>query len=66
MELLTIPAVITLVEALKHSGMPSKHAPITAIAIGIGFGLVLGSWLGGLVLGLAASGTYSGAKTILQ
>lgn len=66
MELLTIPAVIALVEALKHSGMSTKYAPISAIVIGILFGIVLGSWVGGLVLGLAASGLYSGARELVK
>lgn len=66
MELLTIPAIVALVEALKRSGMNSKYAPIVAIIVGIGFGLALGDWVGGLILGLSASGLYSGAKKVLE
>lgn len=65
MELLSIPAIIALVEALKHSGMNSKYAPIIAILIGVGYGFALGDWMAGLVLGLAASGLYSGVKKTL-
>jgi hypothetical protein len=66
MELLTIPAIVALVEALKRSGMDSKYAPLTAIAIGIAFGLVLGDWIGGLILGLSASGLFSGLKKMTE
>jgi flagellar motor component MotA len=66
MELLSIPAVIALVEALKRTGMPSKYAPLVAIAIGGLFGLAMGNWVAGLVIGLASSGAYSGAKKMLE
>ncbi len=65
MELLSLPAVIALVEALKRSGMPTKYAPLVAIAIGGLFGLAMGNWVAGLVIGLASSGLYSGAKKII-
>jgi len=66
MELLTIPAIVALVEALKRSGMDSKYAPLVAIAVGIAFGLALGDWVGGLILGLSASGLYSGVKKMAE
>lgn len=66
MELLTIPAIVALVEALKRSGMDSKYAPLVAIAVGIAFGLTLGDWVGGLILGLSASGLYSGVKKMAE
>lgn len=65
-ELLSIPAIVAAVEALKHSGTPKKYAPLLSIVFGIMFGIVGGSWVAGLVIGLAASGLYSGAKEILK
>lgn len=66
LELLSVPVIIGLVEALKQSGMDSRFAPIVAIVIGLGVGLVAGDIITGLLLGLSASGVYSGAKAILK
>lgn len=66
MELLTIPAVIALVEAFKYGGMSTKFAPLAAIIAGVCFGVIIGDWVAGFVLGLAASGLYSGTKELLK
>ncbi len=63
-ELLSIPAVLAAVEALKMAGLPSKFAAIVAIVIGALLGLLMADVLQGIVFGLAASGTYSGIKAL--
>ena len=65
MELLSIPAILALIEALKMADMPSKYAPIASIIAGVILGVAFGSLVGGAVLGLAASGLYSSTKTVL-
>lgn len=65
-ELLSIPAILALVEAVKQVGLPSKYAAVVAIACGAVFGFILGEVVTGVVLGLAASGVYSGAKAMLE
>jgi hypothetical protein len=62
MEILSIPAILAIVEALKMVGLDSKYAPIVSIVVGIAFGLAFGDWVAGLILGLSASGLYSGVK----
>lgn len=65
-------AIITaLVELIKRMGIPSRFAPIFAIAFGVGFSsLIVGdintdSIVTGLISGLAASGLWSGAKAVV-
>lgn len=65
-ELLSIPAVIALVEALKMAGLPSKFAAIGAIVLGAAFGFIIGDVISGLLYGLSASGIYSGYKAMVQ
>lgn len=65
-ELLSIPAIIAAIEAVKAAGLPSRLAALGAIAIGASFGFILGDTMQGLVFGLAASGTYSGLKSMVQ
>lgn len=65
-ELLSIPAIVAMVEALKRSGTPTKYAPLLSIIFGVLFGFVNDAWVAGLVIGLAASGLYSGAKEIMK
>jgi hypothetical protein len=66
LELLSVPAVIALVEAVKMGGLPSKFAPLVAVACGVVFGFIIGNVVGGLVLGLTASGLYSNVKAFLK
>lgn len=65
-ELLSIPAIVTAVEATKMAGLPSKWAGLAAIVIGAAFGFGIGNLVGGIILGLSASGLYSGAKAMIE
>jgi len=68
-----VPAIMGLVEAATAAGLPKNLAPITAILLGAACGILDHSagglsWeqaiAGGIALGLAASGLYSGGKQI--
>lgn len=65
LELLSLPAIIAAVEAFKMGGLPTKYAALLAVALGIIFGALMDSVVAGMVMGLAASGLYSGAKAII-
>ena len=68
----SIPVVLGVVSALKTIGLPSKWSPL----VSIGLSLVLAFFVGGLTLfdvilqglivGLSASGLYSGTKTTIK
>lgn len=70
--LLTVPAIVALVTILRDLGLPSKLAPVAAVVLGVGIGIV-GQQLGhipvvqagadGLLVALAAAGVYDVAKT---
>lgn len=67
------PLVAALTELVKRLGLPSKYAPLVSIGLGIGlqFAVAAGvttidTALQGLVIGLAASGLYSGGKTLVK
>ncbi len=68
---LSIAAVMGIVEAIKKAGLPSKYAPLVSLALGIAASfLVPGDTVGstvftGVVIGLSASGLYSGTQTVL-
>jgi hypothetical protein len=72
-----VPLIVGLVEVAKGAGLGARWAP--AVALGLGVALSLGyraalgmpegaAWaqaaLSGLALGLAASGLYSGTRTV--
>ena len=65
-ELLSIPAIIAAVEAIKATGFPAKYSALLAVGFGVIFGYGMGDVMTGLTIGLAASGTYSGAKALLK
>lgn len=69
--------IVALVEGAKRLGLPARYAPLVAVALGLVCGLAayvaravpsLGGWVeaagGGIALGLAAAGLYSGAKAV--
>jgi len=68
-----VPAIMGIVEAAKTAGLPKNFAPLFAILLGIGAGILSHSsgdltWdqaiAGGIALGLAAAGLYSGGKQV--
>lgn len=65
--LAAIPVVVGVVQVIKSTGLPDRWAPLTSLVLGLGVGILAGGTplvmvLGGLVIGLSASGMYSGAK----
>lgn len=69
-QLLIIPAVVGLVQAIKNAGVPSKYAPLAAVVLGIGlslaFDLSVMSAVVGILSGLAAVGLYEFPKPELE
>jgi len=64
----SIPVVLGVVSAIKKVGLSSRWAPIVSLVLGLGLSFFLGGdttfqvVLQGLVVGLSASGLYSGTK----
>ena len=67
---LLVPIVVGVVQVAKKSGLASKWAALLSLVLGVGGTfLVVGhlAVLEGLVVGLAASGLWSGVKaTVAQ
>ncbi|HLR79422.1 MAG TPA: hypothetical protein VK119_02420 [Bacillota bacterium] len=68
-----IPLIVGLVELLKGFGLPKKWLPIVSILFGITAGVLYvhpddlkGAIIVGLMLGMAASGLYSGTKNTIE
>lgn len=66
--LASVPVVIGIVSALKAAFLPSRFAPLVSLVLGLGVAFLIGGFsglavLGGLVIGLSASGAYSQVKT---
>jgi len=70
--------IVALVEGAKRAGLPTRWAPLLAVALGLACGLLAHAatvaprahlWYEaagtGIVLGLSAAGLYSGTKAIL-
>ncbi len=72
-DVVLIPLIIGLVELLKRYGLKKKMLPIMAMLFGVVAGVMYvypTNWkagiLIGLMMGLSASGLYSGGKTVVQ
>ncbi|MDQ0175600.1 hypothetical protein [Bacillus chungangensis] len=68
-----IPLILGIVELFKISGMKAKYSPIVAVVFGIVIGVVYLTnydWkqgiLVGIMLGLSATGLYSGGKNVMR
>lgn len=66
-----VPLIIGIVQLLKKYGFPVKYSPIAAIVLGLAFGIAFAANLKeaviiGLMLGLSASGLYSGGKNLME
>lgn len=72
-EAIIIAVIVGLVELLKQAGLPKKASPLIALAFGVAGGVIYlfpgdvkaGIFMG-LVMGLSASGLYSGGKALLD
>ncbi len=71
-----VPLVVGVVQLIKEAGLPSKYAGVLSVLIGIGaeflvVGTVVASpsvgitTLLGVIVGLAASGLWSGTKAVI-
>lgn len=66
-----IPIITMLVDVLKRAGLPKKFAPLTSLILGVVFGMVFlndgdikNAIITGLIIGMSASGLYSGGKEV--
>ena len=70
-QFVVIPIIIGLIEVIKKVGLPNKYAPLVSVALGLFFGFVyLDTYkeglIVGLMVGLSATGLYSGSKNIRE
>ena len=69
--LVIIPIILGIVEVLKRSGLPIKYSPLASLLLGILFGVFfIDSFKEGLIVGmmvgLSATGLYSGSKNLME
>jgi len=71
-DIAVVPLITGLVQLFKIAGLKAKYSPFLAVLLGILFGVFYFSSsikegvLVGLVIGLSASGLYSGSKNIME
>lgn len=68
-QFVVIPIIIGIVEVVKRAGLPKKFSPLVSLALGLFFGFVFletfqESLIIGLMVGLSATGLYSGSKNL--
>ncbi len=68
-QFVVIPIIIGIVEVVKRAGLPCKFSPLVSLALGLFFGFVFldtfkESLIIGLMVGLSATGLYSGSKNL--
>lgn len=66
-----VPLVMGLIQVFKSVGLPTKFAPLVSLVLGViattSIGFVdIESILGGLLVGLVASGLWSGTKNVSE
>ncbi|TXL65641.1 hypothetical protein FHP05_05830 [Cerasibacillus terrae] len=68
-----VPLITGLVQVFKVAGLPKKFLPLVSLLLGIGGGVfyispgdLKGGIIIGIVLGLSASGLYSGTKNMME
>jgi uncharacterized membrane protein YGL010W len=67
-----IPLILGIVELFKRAGIPKKYSPFIAVILGLLFGIfymatnIKEGIIVGLMLGLSASGLYSGTKNMTK
>lgn len=72
-DVVLISLIIGLVELLKSAGVPKKFLPIGSVVFGVAAGVfyvypddIKGGIIIGIMLGLSASGLYSGSKNMIE
>lgn len=72
-DVLLIGVIIGLVELFKMSGANKKMLPIASLVLGLAAGIfylfphdLKAGILTGIIMGLAASGFYSGGKAVIE
>ncbi|WP_186670714.1 hypothetical protein [Sporosarcina sp. BP05] len=72
-DVVLIPLIIGIVSLLKMYGMPRKLLPVMALIFGVVGGVIYiypedikAGILVGLMMGLSASGLYSGGRTVIE
>lgn len=71
-ELVLVPILIGVLEAIKRSGFNSKFIPVLSILLGVLLGIVFTGFdvkegiMAGLYIGLSAVGLYSGYKSVTE
>lgn len=68
--LILIPVTIGVVQVIKELGVQNRYAPLVSLVIGVAGVFLLGdiskaAIIQGLIVGLVASGLWSGVKTSL-
>lgn len=64
-----VPLIMGLVAVFRRAGVTARYLPLLALLFGVlGTWVVSGQtdWISGLVLGLTASGLYSGTKSVVR
>lgn len=66
-----IPIILGVVEAIKRIGVPSNYSALVAVVVGVGVSVLLSgvtviSIFVGVLLGLSASGLWSGTKATFK
>lgn len=66
-----VPVIVGLVQVAKDIGVSNRYAPIASIVMGVGLIALTGVNLQtmivqGIIAGLAASGLYSGGKSVVK
>ena len=56
--------VSLIVEVVKRAGLPVKFSPLVSVTLGVIFGILYVQPLLGLMVGLSATGLYSGSKNV--
>ena len=66
-ETTTIAVVLGLVQVAKYAGLPNRLAPLLSVALGLMATLFISDLtiLEGIIVGLSASGLFSGGKAVL-
>lgn len=71
-DLVLIPVLIGILEAIKRTGFNSKFILVLSIILGIMFGVVFSGLsikegiITGIYIGLSAVGLYSGSKSFIE